>query len=557
MGRSADSLVGEHHRKRPAVDLDSLRRIFTYPEDEHSTLAKIDQEISRNIHGFLQTSIVSGELPPATLEKNFSATVIPEDPIFVSEQAEFLLKHVVAQSVHTASPHFIGHMTSALPYFMLSLSKLMVALNQNLVKIETSKAFTPLERQVVAMLHRLVYSADDSVYRKFTHHRAHSLGVFCSGGTVANVTALWVARNQLLGPRGDFRGVTRTGLVQAMKHYGYQGLAILVSRRGHYSLSKAADLLGLGKDEITVIDIDENNKVRVPALRHQLEACRAANIGVVSVVGVAGTTETGQVDPLDAMADLCAEFGCRFHVDAAWGGPTLFSDQYRHLLRGIERADSVCFDAHKQLYIPMGAAVALFRSPQSLNSIEHSANYIIREGSRDLGKHTLEGSRPGMAILVHSGLHVMGRRGYGLLIDQGIERARRFAAMIEAREDFELMSQPELNLLCYRYVPLEMRARLQDPATRQKVNDELNVINVDLQKAQRAGGKSFVSRTKLQPQKYDEQDIDVLRVVLANPLTTDEILGDILSEQVAIGQSLAGIKGRSKKSRMTKDLYSV
>src|SRR5690606_13412903 len=125
-------------------------------------------------------------------------------------------------------------------------AKIMMALNQNLVKTETSKAFTPLERQVIGMLHRLVYAQSDDFYLQKTQDRHESLGVFCSGGTVANITSLWVARNQLLGPRNGFAGVHDVGLYQAMKHLGYEGLCVFVSKRGHYSLKKAADLLGIG-----------------------------------------------------------------------------------------------------------------------------------------------------------------------------------------------------------------------------------------------------------------------------------------------------------------------
>ncbi len=127
------------------------------------------------------------------------------------------------------------------------------------------------------------------------------------------------------------------------------------------------------------------------------------------------------------MAAIAREHGAHFHVDAAWGGPTLFSARWRHLLAGIELADSVTLDAHKQLYVPMGAGMALFRDPAAVRAIEHHARYIIREGSRDLGSKTLEGSRPGMAMLVHSGLRILGRRGYELLIDGGIDKARWFA----------------------------------------------------------------------------------------------------------------------------------
>src|SRR6185295_19149115 len=160
------------------------------------------------------------------------------------------------------------------------------------------------------------------------------------------------------------------------------------------------------------------------------ERLRKKRIGLLAIVGVAGTTETGNVDPLEALADVAAENGVHFHVDAAWGGPTLLSRRHAPLLRGIERADSVTIDAHKQLYVPVGAGMVVFKDVQALSAIEHHANYIVRRGSRDIGKHTLEGTRQGMAMLVHSALRIIGRRGYELLIGLGIDKAAQFAMMI-------------------------------------------------------------------------------------------------------------------------------
>lgn len=527
--------------RKAAATLETMRKIFTLPESEQSTLHRLDREISDNLMGFLGSRIVAGDVAPASLEQDFLDTRIPEDPLFVSAQVEFLLNKVVAQSVHTSSPSFIGHMTSALPYFMFPLAKIMMTLNQNVVKIETSKAFTPLERQVIGMLHRLVYRRADDFYARWTQSFAHSLGVFCSGGTVANITALWVARNRLLGPRGDFAGVAEEGLPAALRHAGLDGLVVLVSRRGHYSLSKAADLLGLGKRQVIAIPVTAAHKIDVGALRREIAAVKARNLGILAIVGVAGATETGSVDPLDALADVAAEHGAHFHVDAAWGGPTLFSRGHARLLAGIERADSVTIDAHKQLYVPVGAGMVVFRDVQALTSVEHHAHYVIRKGSRDIGKHTLEGTRSGMAMLVHSALRIIGQRGYELLIDRGIAMAKEFAAMIEGAPDFELVTAPELNLLTYRYVPPATRAILTGgtPAERTAANDGLSALTESIQREQRANGKTFVSRTRLESPGYGGQALTVFRVVLANPLTTPQILADILEEQRGYGQRLS------------------
>lgn len=516
--------------------LENLYRIFTVPEEPESTLGTIDQAISKDVAGFLQTHIVALERSLEEIEADFSLSVIPEEPTFVSEYTGFVKEKLVAQSVHTAAPGFIGHMTSALPYFMLPLSRIMTALNQNTVKVETSKAFTPLERQVLAMLHRLVYRGDDAFYEQWIHDSRHALGAFCSGGTIANVTALWVARNRLFAPSGTFRGIASEGLARSLKHLDCEGVAVLVSTRGHYSFGKAADLLGLGRDNLVKVETDADNRIDLKLLKEELRRLEGENIRPLALVGIAGTTETGNIDPLEALADIAGELGCHFHVDAAWGGPTLFSEGHRHLLNGIARADSVTIDAHKQLYVPMGAGMVVFRDPTALTAIEHHANYILRHGSKDLGSHTLEGSRPGKAMLVHAGLSIIGRKGYELLIDLGIERARTFADMIRQHPDFELTSEPELNILTYRYCPHNLQQQLArvTPLQSARINALLDQVNQLLQKHQREAGKTFVSRTRLRVAAYGQQELTVLRVVLANPLTTDEVLTAVLAEQCAI-----------------------
>ncbi|WP_318441188.1 pyridoxal-dependent aspartate 1-decarboxylase PanP [Photobacterium leiognathi] len=512
---------------------ESLHRIFTVPEAPDSTLGMIEKELSENLNEFLRTHIAATEKPLLEIEKDFSDPAIPETPSFVSEHTQLLLNKLVSQSVHTSAPTFIGHMTSALPYFMMPLSKIMIALNQNLVKIETSKAFTPLERQVLGMLHKLIFNENESFYQQWMHSADHSLGAFCSGGTIANITALWVARNTVLKPDGEFKGVAQEGLFRAMKHYGYDDLAILVSERGHYSLKKAADVLGIGRDSLISIKTDDNNRVDLAHLQTTLADLKQRNIKPFAIIGIAGTTETGNIDPLDQLADIAEEHQCHFHVDAAWGGATLMSNKYRPLLKGIERADSITIDAHKQLYIPMGAGMVIFKNPELMTAIEHHAEYILRKGSKDLGSHTLEGSRSGMAMLLYASLNIISRPGYELLINNSIEKARYFADLIKQQDDFELVTEPELCLLTYRYVPklTQQALEIATPEEREILLELLNDLTQFIQKRQRESGKTFVSRTRITPEKWNHKITTVFRVVLANPLTTNTILQDVLNEQ--------------------------
>lgn len=517
--------------KKAEASPDILERIFSVPHSERATLYRLEKELSENLDNFLRKSKVAGEIPLKDLALSFASTALPEHPRFVADHVDYLLKQVIPYCVNTGSPRFIGHMTSALPYFLISLSKCMVALHQNVVKIETSRALTLLERQVLGILHRLVYARSPAFYRTNLHNRHTTLGVLGSGGTSANITALWTFRNRfvrrVLGAHAD------QGFFEALRQGGYRGACFFVSSRGHYSFRKAADLLGLGQKNCIQVAVTPKHRINLVQLENAIARAKSEGLLPLAICGIAGSTETGSVDPLDRMADIAAEHDLPLHVDAAWGGPLLFSNRHSTKLKGIERADSVVFDGHKQLYLPMGTGMLLFKDPDMAKHIEQSAHYIIRSGSFDLGKRNLEGSRAGMALLVHAGLFVFGRKGYELLMDLNLKRARLFASLIKAHPHFELVTAPELNILTYRYNPWPGRQGWEPERAQ-----ELGRLNVRLQKIQRERGQSFVSRTSFRHPEPDGPMICVLRSILANPRTRKEDLVAVLEEQVQLAREI-------------------
>ena len=184
----------------------------------------------------------------------------------------------------------------------------------------------------------------------------------------------------------------------------------------------------------------------------------------------------------------------------------------------------------------MSAGMVYFKDPWALDNIAYHANYIIRPGSVDLGIRSLSGSREASSLILSSALDIMGTEGYALLIDHGIETAREFAAEIEKRTDFELVSRPELNILLYRLYPSPMKKAFNqgNPEEKQRIRQQLNKINKRLQRLQREAGKSFVSRTTLNKGLTPENELVVLRAVIMNPMTSPRILSKILDEQEII-----------------------
>ncbi len=526
-------------RKKLVADWERLYRVFIRPEDEacKATLIKYMEQILFGLHEFLKKHVgITEEKSLRELAEKFKETRINEYPEKkLAEVITCLINDIAPLAVNVASPYFIGHMTSAIPFFMVHLRTIVTALNQNVVKLETSKVVSVIEKQVLAKIHRLVYGFSDDFYKEHVQNTETTLGVFTEGGTTANLTAFWAARNRLFAPKKGFAGVEAEGMAAAFKAYNIDRCVILVSRLGHYSLRKAAGLIGIGNENVIPIETDGNYRINIGSLQKTLRRIEKGpeKTAILAIVGVAGATETGTVDPLDMLADICADRGIHFHVDAAWGGPTLFSPKYRPLLAGIERADSVTIDGHKQFYMPMGCGMVYFKDPKALDTIAYHANYVNRPGSVDLGIKSLSGSREATSLILDSALKIMGAKGYALLIEHGIDTAAKFAKEIEKRPDFQLVTRPVLNILTYRFCPPAIQEYMKKATLPEKrrINRELNLLNRDLQRIQREAGNSFVSRTTLRANHTIPDDIVVLRAVIMNPMTNMKILNEILDEQ--------------------------
>jgi len=307
----------------------------------------------------------------------------------------------------------------------------------------------------------------------------------------------------------------------------------------HYSFDKAADLLGIGRRNLIKVPTDRYNRLDVAALRATIAECKLKRQLIIAIVGVAGTTETGSIEPLPEIAEVAREAGAHFHVDAAWAGPLLFSRRHKHQLAGIEHADSVTIDGHKQLYVPMGLGMCILRGPQLAKSIEKEARYIARPNSVDLGKRALEGSRPGTVLFLHAALHIIGHSGYEVLLDDGVRKTKYLAESILSRPEFELLLEPTINILVYRYLPERYRQRAASRELTDSDNQAIDDFNVRLQKAQREAGYSFVSRTVISSTRYGTgKPMVALRVVIANPLTTEADIDEVLLDQLEIAARL-------------------
>jgi glutamate decarboxylase len=542
--------------KKVKTNLEYLRKLFIMP-DSPDKFIEFGHDLLEMIHDFFQEKGgIHSSITLPELSRIFDQAAVPDSPVLIKDVLSEIKNKVIGHSVKVGNPYYIGHMTSAIPYFMILLEMIIAALNQNQVKIETAKASSFVERELVAWLHRLVFNRTNKFYEKNIQNPRIALGNVTADGTLANMTALLVAREKAFPPDGKFPGSRMMGMDRALRHYGYDRGVIVVSERGHYSIKKAANLLGIGEHNVLNISVDDNNRMDTKKLRRKISSLQRGKVGnrtkIIAIMGIAGTTETGSVDNLQKIGEIAREVGTHFHVDACWGGSALLVDEYRPLFRGIQEADSVTIDAHKLLYCPMTMGIVLFHNERDLQLIRHSTNYAIRRNSVDTGRFTVEGSRPFACLKPWASLKIIGREGYGLLFRQANKTTHNLKELLDKCNNFETLSVSELFILTYRFIPGKVRKKLlslrdaeassrdktETKEKRQnikKINHFINALNIKLHKALRRDDTTFVSRTTLESTLYRPQNIVVLRAVLINPLTDKRILKEIVDTHNRIG----------------------
>lgn len=412
--------------------------------------------------------------------------MIPDDPGNLDEILAGL-DLLLRGSMNTANPGYIGHMDS-MPTTMSMLGELVTAaLNNNMFTLEMSPSFSRLEHSLLQEFGKLFGLGPGSG------------GVLTGAGGIANLEALTVARNVAFDAREH-------GIVGLDRHP-----VILASDVAHMSLQKATMLLGLGSDAVIPVETSSDSRMVPRVLRDRIEQARYAELTPFAIVATAGTTTTGNVDPLEEIAQIAQATGLWFHVDAAYGGAAIFSDTERERLNGIEWADSITFNPQKWLYVTKTCSMALFRDYSVLDrAFRISASYT--RGSDDftnLGEIGVQGTRHADVLKLWLALQHIGRRGFGALVDQGYLQATHLTDMIEQRPFLQLASHPETNIVCFRGCPDWIPEEGWDS------------WNSKLQETLLRDAGIFVSLPLYRGNRW-------LRVILLNPYTDDEVLDRML-----------------------------
>ncbi|HEX8348216.1 MAG TPA: aspartate aminotransferase family protein [Actinoplanes sp.] len=399
-------------------------------------------------------------------------------------------------AVYFHHPRYLAHLNCPVVLPALLGEAVLTAINSSLDTWDQSAGATLIERRLID------WTADRIGLGPAAD------GIFTSGGTQSNLQALLLARDdacaRVIG--GSPVPVSRQDLLPRLR--------VLTSGAGHFSVQKSAKLLGLAADAVIAVETGADRRMVPAALARELARCRDEGLLVMAVVATAGTTDFGSIDPLPAIADECAATGTWLHVDAAYGCGLLVSPTRRHLLDGIERADSVTVDYHKSFFQPVSSSALLVRDRRVLRHATYHADYLnpARMAEQHIPNQvdkSLQTTRRFDALKLWMTLRIMGPDALGTLFDEVVDRAAGAWQILTEDPRFEVVTKGQLSTVVFRYLPTGAGRELADDA------------NLYAREALAASGAAVVAGTKVDGRHY-------LKFTLLNPETSLDDIAHVL-----------------------------
>lgn len=458
------------------------------------------------------SSLDNRAVQPSAFERSFvrAPLPLPEFGADADRVLDDLCREMTDKGFHIPTANYFGLMNPTPTYMAVLAEALVAALNPQLASVARSQFASTLEAETIGW-----------IASRFGWHKpvgaepappgfATCDGTFTSGGNEANFTGLALAISHKF-PNAIEDGIATIGARPVF--YG--------SSESHHSLEKSAGLLGLGRKALHRIPVNDSLRLDTARLILQIEADYACGFVPFCIVATAGTTSSGAIDDLDALASIAQRYGLWLHVDGAYGAAAAFSDKYRSLLRGIERADSITVDPHKWLAMPFAAGIILTRHPSMLEHTFSVASPYMpkaeRTGMIDNFKISAQWSRRMNSLKLWLTLRVHGRQAYEDMIEGQMQLAASMRAWIESSEQFELAAPQTLPILNFR---LRGVANNEVEAAHRTFIDEFN-----------RDGRYWISCTRVRGKS-------VLRMMIISYLSTAEHLAGLQQALQAAAQRL-------------------
>lgn len=448
----------------------------------------------RQLFDQIQSDVAGGPILPTVTVDEVRAHLATEYQFQTGRPLDAVVADVERMlrewQVQVTHPRYLGLFNPSVTFPSVVAETLVASFNSQLANWRTSPAGNEIERHTLSWLAgRFGLPAE-------------TIATFTSGGSEANLSALVV------------------GLAHAFPEIDQQGLRGLaatpimyLSGEAHHGFYKLAQMAGLGRQAVRAIPTDANLKLDVAALRDQVARDRRAGLAPWLVVGSAGTTATGVIDPLPEIADFCREQGLWFHVDAAWGGAAALAPSLRHFLAGIEHADSVTCDAHKWLSVPMGCGMFFCRHPESVARAFHSdVTYVSGQQTGPVFNplaHSAQWSRRFIGLRLFLALANLGEAGYAAMLEHQTRLGHVLRAALQ-KAGWEILNDTPLPLVCFTRPGLDS-ARLLAAVHREQL--------------------AWLSETTIHGRP-------VIRACITNYQTTEPMIHDIVAGLTRLHQQL-------------------
>lgn len=414
------------------------------------------------------------------------------------------------------SPRHFAYVNGSGTRIGILAEALAACTNTNAGAWKLGPAATEVERQCLRWISRFIGYPDDAG------------GILVSGGTLANFTAILTALRHVAPYDSTPDGLQTPARAGRLLIY-------MADHEGHVSVVRVADMLNLGRRAVRLVRSRPDFTIDVEALDQMLATDRANGDLPFCVVAQLGSVNVGAIDPLDRLADVCAKHGVWLHGDGACGLLAAGCPATRELFRGIERADSLCFDAHKLLGVPYDCGVVLVRHGERLRrAFSISAPYLRSAlTSEDQGFDYLENgpemSRPFRALKVWMALRLLGAEGLREVVDRQIGLARHLHRLVQDHPDFEVLHEPRLYLYCFRYVPNTVGDRCAGAEIQRRIDALNQAIADEIQRS----GLAFVMTTRIHGRV-------ALRMSICSHRTTPADIDDTFAAMARLGRQLTG-----------------
>lgn len=431
------------------------------------------------------------------LRKQFENINLNENPLSYEEVFEEVQTLYTQHAIAFHHPKYLAHLNCPVVIPAVAAETLISSVNSSLDTWDQSAGGTLMEQKLIE------WTCNEIGYEK------NSDGIFTSGGSQSNLMGMLLARDYYSIKHFN-HNIKKNGLPENAHRF-----RIFVSEMAHFSIQKSASILGLGEKAVVKVKTDRSFKMNSILLEDAIKKeIENGNIPI-AVVATAGTTDFGNIDPLSHISAIAKKYQMWFHVDAAYGCALLLTEKFRHLINGIEDADSVTVDYHKSFFQPVSSSGFLVKDRNYFGLITHYADYLNpkdhdeNEIPNQVNK-SIQTTRRFDALKLWFTLRIIGKKGLGNYIERIISTARETAVILENDPYFELLNRSDISALVFRYSA--------DPFK----TFDLNRINTYIKSQLYRHGNALVAGTKVNGQFY-------LKFTILNPLTTIEDIQTILN----------------------------